>query len=237
MELRALSYNVHKLFDITGRKYFLSALKDVLSNMNLDFVFLQEVPGLLPGSHKDQYDSDPIEHLADQLWDHFVYGKNAISTNQNHGNAILSKYPFVHSENFDISNHRLEQRGFLLGKTQIDGKSLVLGSTHLDLTMVGRNRQVKKIKQTMHDFCDSSMPMLICGDFNDWDGQTSKKMQAQNLETWEIGPTFPSFYPVLPLDRIFFRNLSCIKAEALKDKHWKNLSDHLPMYVEFMLDE
>lgn len=235
MKLRAISYNVHKLFDITGRKYFLSALKDILRQLDVDFVFLQEVPGILHDSFKHQYDADPIEHLADELWDHYVYGKNAISTNQNHGNAILSKYPFVESKNTNISNHRLEQRGFLLGKVQVEEHDLMLACTHLDLTPVGRSRQVKKIKETLQSDCDPTVPLLICGDFNDWDGQTSKKMEALNLMGEKIGPTFPSFYPVLPLDRVFYRNLKCSKITVLNDKHWKKFSDHLPMYVEFVL--
>jgi len=235
MKIKTLSYNVHKLFDITGRKYFLSALRDILSDMDLDFVFLQEVPGMIHWDYESEFDKDPLEHLADQLWDHFIYGKNAISTRQNHGNAILSKFSFIESRNFDISNHRLEQRGFLYGKVDVEGQILALGCTHLDLTMVGRNRQIKKIKPILQENCADELPILICGDFNDWDGQTTKKMQGLDLKTEKLGPTFPSFYPVLPLDRIFHRHLECKKLKILDDKHWKNLSDHLPIYSEFVL--
>src|SRR5258705_6666513 len=119
MKLKILSYNVHKLFNTLGTQYFLSALKEVLSGMDLDLVFLQEFRGLQPEEHKDDYASDPLEHLADELWDHFIYGKNAISTSGHHGNAILSKYPFLSSENFDISNHSWEKRGMLIGKINI----------------------------------------------------------------------------------------------------------------------
>jgi endonuclease/exonuclease/phosphatase family metal-dependent hydrolase len=235
MKIKILSYNVHKLFDITGRKYFLSALKETLSGMDIDLVFLQEFPGVVHQNHKKDFSKDPLEHLADQLWDHYVYGKNAISSKQNHGNAIISKYPFVHSKNFNLSNHRLEKRGFLFGQIEIEEQNIAVGCTHLDLTLVGRNRQVKKIKPILQEHCEDSMPLLICGDFNDWDGQISEKMKALHLKAEKIGPTFPSFYPVLPLDRIFYRHLSCKKIKVLNDKHWKNLSDHLPMYGEFVI--
>ncbi len=235
MKIKILSYNVHKLFDITGRKYFLSALKEILSGMDIDLIFLQELPGIIHQNHEKDFHKDPLEHLADQLWDHYVYGKNAISTKQNHGNAIISKYPFVYSKNFNLSNHRLEQRGFLIGHIDVKGKIIAVGCTHLDLTPVGRNRQIKKIKPILQDHCEDSMPLLICGDFNDWDGQTTEKMKALHLKTEKIGATFPSFYPVLPLDRIFYRHLNCKKIKVLNDTHWKNLSDHLPMYGEFAL--
>ena len=237
MQLNILSYNVHKLFNITGRKYFLSTLREILSGMDLDLVFLQEIPGLIHQGYEEKYQCDPLEHLADQLWDHFVYGKNAISTNYNHGNAILSKYPFVHSKNFNISNHRLEQRGFLWGKIEIEGKSLMLGCTHLDLTSMGRSLQVKKIVPILEQSSGDETSMLICGDFNDWDGQTSQKILRLNLKTERVGPTYPSFYPVLWLDRIFYRNLTCKTIKVLNESYWKNLSDHLPIYGEFVLGE
>lgn len=226
---------MHKLFDITGRKYFLSALKDIFVSMDLDFVFLQELPGVIHQSHQEKFDKDPLEHLADNLWSHYVFGKNAISSRHNHGNAILSKYPFQTSENFDLSNHRWEQRGLLLGHTEVNGKRLHLGCTHLDLTPVGRNLQVKKIAKILKTKADLDEPMLFCGDFNDWDGQTSRQIESFNLDTVATGPTFPSFYPVLPLDRIFFRNLKCIETRVLQDVPWKQLSDHLPILAEFEL--
>jgi endonuclease/exonuclease/phosphatase family metal-dependent hydrolase len=235
MRLKLVSYNVHKLFDITGRKYFLSALRDVFVLMDLDFIFLQELPGIIHQNHQEKFSKDPLEHLADDIWTHYVFGKNAISGRRNHGNAILSKYPFKTYENHDLSNHRWEQRGLLLGHTDIHGKQLTLGCTHLDLTMMGRARQIKKIKKVLDHQCQENEPLLICGDFNDWDGQTSKQVQSIDLKTIPIGPTFPSFFPILPLDRIFFRNINCIKAEVLQDPTWKKLSDHLPMYAEFEL--
>ncbi len=33
--------------------------------------------------------------LADEIWPHFAYGKNAIYSAGHHGNAILSKHPIL----------------------------------------------------------------------------------------------------------------------------------------------
>ncbi len=236
MQIRVFSYNVHKLFNITGKQYFLPALKEVLSGMELDFVFLQELPGIFPSEYEKDFKNNPLEHLADNLWDHFVYGKNAISFNRNHGNAILSKYPFVHSQNFDISNHRFEERGLLMGKTEIEGRSVVVGCTHLDLTSIGRKRQVDKIKEIVDETCDRDQPMILIGDFNDWDGQTSKQVAKMGFDVSKIDPTFPSFYPMMRLDRVFFRNIKCSSVEVLNDRHWRKLSDHLPICAEFQLE-
>lgn len=238
MKIKVLTYNVHKFFNITRRNYFLSQLKELLSKMDLDLVFLQEIRGLQPTKIEEKFNKDPLEHLADELWDHFIYGKNAIYTRGNHGNAILSKYPFLSWENFNISNHKWEKRGFLLGKIEIKGRPISISCTHLDLTAMGRRRQVKKIETLLNKHTKSSDPFIFCGDFNDWNNKTSALVTNLGFECSEItlnkkSATFPSFFPLLELDKIFFRNAKCLTTHVLTDPHWKTLSDHLPLYAEF----
>lgn len=242
MKIKVLTYNVHKFFDITRTTYFLSQLKETLSKMDLDFVFLQEIPGLQPEKHKKKYDADPLEHLADGIWDHYAYGKNAIYTTGNHGNAILSKYPFIEWKNHDISNHRLEKRGFMIGRVDIKKMPIYVCCTHLDLTSVGRTKQIQKIEKYLEEETNPDQPLIFCGDFNDWRGMIKKFMQHRSLECVSVQVkdgeflTFPSFYPMLSLDRIFYRNATCAKVKVLTDPHWKKLSDHLPIYAEFTFD-
>ena len=50
------------------------------------------------------------EYLADKMWPEFSYGRNAVYDHGHHGNAILSRYPIVASENQDVSDHRYERR-------------------------------------------------------------------------------------------------------------------------------
>lgn len=237
MKIKILSYNVHKLFDITRRNYFLSQLKELLTPMDLDFVFLQEFRGLQPAKYEEDFSDDPLEHLADNVWDHFVYGKNAIHSNGHHGNAILSKYPFETWENFDISNHPWEKRGLLWGKVRVDERPLSIYCTHLDLTALGRRRQIRKIEKILSAKADGAESLIFCGDFNDWSGETSKLVKDLGVEVMPKLPdenhaTFPSFFPVLSLDKIFFKNAKCAHVSVLEDDHWKKLSDHLPLYAE-----
>ena len=44
--------------------------------------------------------------------------------------------------------------------------------------------------------------------------------------------TFPSFMPILPLDRVYFRGASLGKCEVLNTRELRTLSDHLPVMVE-----
>ncbi len=103
MKMRILSYNIHKGFSIGNRDFILNDIKQALRDLNADILFLQEVLG----DHNDQKCKIPnwqtaiqFEYLADSVWPHFAYGKNAIYPEGHHGNAILSKFPIT-----DWSNH------------------------------------------------------------------------------------------------------------------------------------
>lgn len=245
MKLKILSYNIHKGFTIGNRDFILEQIRLALRETNADILFLQEVLG----DHQDKKRLIPdwktaiqFEYIADSIWPHFAYGKNAVYPEGHHGNAILSKFPIIEWQNHSISTNRFEQRGLLKTRVMIPEieKELLLCNTHLDLTQTGRDIQTDMLVKHMQD--EKNCPWILVGDFNDWNKKVSPKIE-KNLDAKEVfrtlhgkyPPTFPSFLPVLSLDRIFVHNLTPIKASALKEAHWKNLSDHLPLYVEIDL--
>lgn len=247
MKLRILSYNIHKGFTIGNRDFILEQIRLALRETNADVLFLQEVLG----DHQDKKCKIPdwktaiqFEYIADTVWPHFAYGKNAVYPEGHHGNAIISRFPIVEWQNFSISTNRFEQRGLLKTRIMIPQieKEILLCNTHLDLTQKGRDQQASMIVKHMK--IEKDMPWILVGDFNDWNKRISPRIEHE-LEAKEVfktlhekyPPTFPSFLPLLSLDRIFVRNLTPLMAVALGEPHWKNLSDHLPLYVEIDLEE
>ena len=247
MKLRLLSYNIHKGFTIGNRDFILEQIRLALRETNADVLFLQEVLG----DHEDKKCKIPdwktaiqFEYIADMVWPHFAYGKNAVYPEGHHGNAILSKFPIIEWQNYSISTNRFEQRGLLKTRVMIPEleKELLLCCTHLDLTQKGREMQTDMLIKHMQS--EKDVPWVLVGDFNDWNKKISPRIE-KTLGATEVfkklhgkyPPTFPSFLPVLSLDRIFIHNLKPLKAEALKDSHWRNLSDHLPLYMEIDLAE
>lgn len=241
MKIRILSYNVHKFFNLMKTRYFLATLKEYFSAMDLDVVFLQEITGHQPTRYRDQFVLDPLEHLADEIWDHYIYGKNAVYSSGHHGNAILSKYPVQAWENINISNHRWESRSLLKANIQIQNQNITLACTHLDLTRRGRANQAKKISSILELDHSSSSPLVLGGDFNDWKGDIAQTFREKGLtDVFSHGEekmsyTFPGVFPVLPLDKMFYRNLKCTRQAVLNEPRWKKLSDHLPIFAEFEL--
>lgn len=245
MNLKILSYNIHKGFTIGNRDFILEQIKLALRETDADILFLQEVLG----DHQDKKCKIPdwktavqFEYIADSIWPHFAYGKNAIYPEGHHGNAILSKFPIIEWQNHVISTNRFEHRGFLKTKIIIPEieKEIILCNTHLDLTQGGRDTQAEMIiKNLKQDFNHS---WILVGDFNDWNKKISTKIE-KSLGAIEVfkriegkyPATFPSFFPVLSLDRIFIHKLEVVKVKTLNEQHWKNLSDHLPLYAEISL--
>ncbi|NOQ90769.1 MAG: EEP domain-containing protein, partial [Gammaproteobacteria bacterium] len=47
--------------------------------------------------------------------------------------------------------------------------------------------------------------------------------------------TFPAVFPVLSMDRIYYRGLDVVHCQRLHDQPWDRLSDHTPLLAEFKL--
>ncbi|MGE0615785.1 MAG: endonuclease/exonuclease/phosphatase family protein [Bacteriovoracia bacterium] len=239
--LRVLSYNIHKGFTASNRRYVLSEIRDEIRMVNADLVFLQEVSGA-HGRHP----GNQLEFLADQVWPHMSYGKNAVYTNGHHGNAILSRYPIIRWENINISAHAYENRGMLhaVVKPEPTGLPLHLICIHLGLTAFGREKQVQQLARRIENEVEADEPLIVAGDFNDWNQRVSRVL-ADSLGIREAfrevqgkhARTFPSFFPWLHLDRIYFRGLHASQAQCFTHHPWRGLSDHLALFTEFKTRE
>ncbi len=245
MTIKVLTYNIHKGFNMTGSEFTLHEIKRAINEINADIVLLQEVVGNNERNRQkiSNWPQHPTqcEFLAEGNWPHFQYGKNATYPGRDHGNAILSKYPIIESENINISTNRWEQRGLLHCTIQLPTeKSLHIFNVHLNLLEGGRKLQFNKIKQRISSHVHDQSPILIGGDMNDWTQNLHQDFislsdfsESHAHVNQKLSSSFPSFFPTLTLDRLYFRHLSILSSTTLREFPWKNLSDHLPMLVEF----
>src|SRR5258708_38184732 len=88
-------------------------LGEGLGELEPDLVFLQEVQGLNQ-RYAMRFATCPTEPqhelLAGGQWQQ-AYGRNAVYDHGHHGNAALSRFPFLSFENEDLSDHRYELPG------------------------------------------------------------------------------------------------------------------------------
>jgi len=240
-KLRVLTLNIHKGLSQFNRRMVIHELRDGLGALDPDIVFLQEVQG-----HNQRFALRGVwpgaqhEILAGNRWLH-VYARNAVYDHGHHGNAILSRFPFVSFENEDVSDHRYESRGLLHSVVAIPRwrRNLHCVCVHLSLHERGRNRQLEAISGRLEELASRDLPIIVAGDFNDWRHRASAILERR-LGMTEVSlarhgraaRTFPAVLPVLRLDRIYVRGFKVVSSQVHKGRPWSLLSDHLAVSAE-----
>ena len=242
MILKILSYNIHKGFDWKNQNYFLNEIKAFIQNTDADLVFLQEVTGQNDKHRKNGLVDRQFEFLADSIWSQFAYAKNAHYDDGHHGNLVLSKYPIVNWENLNLSTNAFEKRGLLVCQIEIPklNKKIFAGCVHLDLFHRGRRLQYQMIKNKIASLnLDERTPLLIAGDFNDWNKKATEAFEDDlgMTEAYKkihkaFARTFPAGLPFLSLDRIYVKNCKILDAKISAIPGQVHFSDHLPLYCE-----
>jgi len=241
--LRVVTLNIHKGLSHFNRRMVIHELREGLRALAPDVVFLQEVQGVNK-RHALRFAGMPAvpqdEYLAGEDWQH-VYGRNAIYDHGHHGNAILSRFPFVSFENEDVSDHRFERRGLLHCVLAVPGwrRNLHCVCVHLSLHEGGRARQLEAISGRLEELASRELPIIVAGDFNDWRHRASAIL-ARRLGMTEVSVarhgraarTFPSLLPILRLDRIYVRGFNVAASTVHRGKPWSMLSDHLAVSAE-----
>lgn len=246
-KLRILTYNIHKGFTAGNIKFVLHRIREALEKTDVDLVFLQEIQGehtrreerIANWPQKPQF-----EFLAENLWPHYVYGKNAMYRLGHHGNAILSKYPFVRWENIDVSKHKRASRSLLHGELEIPGvtQKIHVICIHFALFKTERNKQLERLKARISAHIADDEPLIIAGDFNDWRGNAERFLETElglheafKTSQGHHAKTFPSWKPKLPVDRVYYRNIELLDCVRLAKSPWRTLSDHVPLLASFDL--
>jgi len=235
--LTIATYNIHKGFSHFNRRVVLHELRDRLRKLNADIVFLQEAQGEHT-LHAQRFHNYPggaqHEFIAEEVWPHCAYGKNSMYEAGHHGNAILSRFPILHSLNMDVSAHRFENRGLLHCEIDLAGLGHVhCLCVHFGLFAKGRRAQKRMLIEYVKNSIPPGMPLIIAGDFNDWRNQMSRVLESEldvqdvfHLHGGSPARSFPAGLPVFRLDRIYVRGFSVLHSEVHVGGEWQRLSDH-----------
>lgn len=264
MKIRIATYNIHKGVSSIGSRPRIHALKQAISSMQSDILFLQEVQGrhdLFAARYASNWPEQAQHDFLAGDAHHVAYGMNAVYDHGHHGNALISGYPIASFRNQDVSDHAYEQRGILHCVVQVapevDVHCFVV---HLGLFSGSRKRQTDALIEAVNKSAPGDAPIIIAGDFNDWSNELSDILRA-NLSVCEVfdeniskrgfgaylrqlsgrGPkiqqarTFPAAMPILQLDRIYSRGFLVESAQVLHGAAWARLSDHAPLVATLQL--
>jgi endonuclease/exonuclease/phosphatase family metal-dependent hydrolase len=245
MRFTIATYNIHKGFSQLNRRMVIHEVRERLHGLAADIVFLQEVVGV-HARHAARHHDWPLkpqhEFIAGTLWQEVAYGKNAVTRHGHHGNAVLSRFPIVATENQDISAHAFESRGLLHCEIRLGSRAPTLHcfNVHLGLFERGRQWQIRALCAHIREAVPHDAPLIIAGDFNDWRHRVSRALEDE-LGVEEVftavrgrpARTFPSVMPMFRLDRIYSRGLRIADAHVHYAFPAARLSDHAALAATF----
>ncbi len=190
--LKIVTYNIHKGKSFLLRKNILKDINSLIHNKKYDFIFLQEVRDF----HEKEFKKSQAlqtDILSNGIYKSF-YGKNKIYKQGHHGNAILTNHNVLNVKNFDISVSPLESRGFFVLTVDMNGITINMACTHLNLRKRDRLKQIDLIENIIEEnYYDQ--PFILAGDFNDFDMGIEKKLLDLDFHNMSKVKSFPHVYP------------------------------------------
>lgn len=221
------SYNIHRCFG-TDRKYQPERTVQALRSLEADVIALQEVDMRLLADDRHQ-----LEFLADSMGMGCIAGPNIQDHRGVFGNALLTRFPIERVRLLDLSVRRFEPRGAILAHLDIHGATVLVAATHLGLNAAERRLQVRALLRAIADEADGQ-PTIVMGDFNEWKPNHGALRSLNRRFGQSMMPrTFPSRFPVLPLDRLWVWPRAGLRQFAVFATPLTRVaSDHLPIRGE-----
>jgi endonuclease/exonuclease/phosphatase family metal-dependent hydrolase len=224
--LTIASYNIHKCVGNDG-VFDPLRIKEVILSLDADIVALQEADARF-GEREGLLDLDYLHRNG---------GYRSIlepcSTSRSHGwhgNVVLYRNSIVHHVH-QLTLPGLEPRGAIVVDFGLGHSSFRMIAAHLGLLRRSRTQQVSAIVSAADP--RPQRHVIVIGDMNEWriERRSALKLFRQHFhEASAKLPSYPSRYPILPLDRMFVsQGLTVADMEVVDTPFTRVASDHLPI--------
>jgi len=226
--LTVATWNIHGGIGVDGR-YSPARIVDVLSEIDADIVALQEVASLK--AHENF-----LLEIERETGYHVAAGPLRQRFGTDFGNAVLSRYAFATVERLDLAVDSYEPRGALDVCINIGAEPLRVIGTHLGLRPGERREQVRRLLGAIE--AEVPHPTVLMGDLNEWYlwGRPLRWLHTHFREEPAAPRTFPSWRPMLALDRIWVSPAGRLRRLARHASPLARMaSDHLPLKAEIVV--
>ena len=228
--VRVMSYNLHQGFNTSGQ-LDIESIAAAIEKENPDVVAIQEVSRgwVVNGS------LDMLVWLSQRLGMPYVWGPTADPIQ---GNAILSRYPILHSETNAMPNNHLLALARAFTAVTVDignGKSLLIIGTHLHNIEDEGDQRIPQVT-AITDFVKGYGSVLVLGDLNALpaDSEIDLLRNAGLVDAFSAtnptapGYTWPSNNPTKRIDYIWASQDLLLDDFSI---HNTKASDHFPIAV------
>ena len=233
--LKVMTYNIHHANPPSEQvKIDVAAIARVINQEKPDLVALQEVDVHTERSGKNLDQAREIARLTGMK---SFFMKALDYQGGEYGIAVLSRYPIVDSAGYLLPRDPAiggEDRAVASITVELPGKKRVIfASTHLDLKEANRLSQAKAL---IGHFENSSIPMILGGDFNALASSPVIELFDQHFTRTcgnDCAPTIPVKNPNRTIDFIMYKPQANFKVLSTRVIDEQYASDHLPVVAEF----
>ncbi len=226
--VRVVTYNIHSCVGV-DRRYDPSRISTVLREIDADIACLQEVDA----RRRSERHADQWAYLGVATGCRVVTGTGVCQPRLRFGNAILSRFPVLAARLIDLTVADHEPRGAIDADLLIGEHVLRVIATHFGLRAAERSQQANQLmagEPVAANRCEAHA-VLLMGDLNEWRGRRGAiRSLDRSLGPGAAAPTFPSWMPVLALDRIYADGPAVLRDVGVYRSPLTRLaSDHLPL--------
>jgi endonuclease/exonuclease/phosphatase family metal-dependent hydrolase len=235
--LRVVTYNIHTCIGV-DRRYDPARVAAVLQAIDADVACLQEVYCRRGGERQ----IDQAAYLGQMTGCRVVTGTGVRDHRRSFRNAILTRLPVLGSRSIDLAIAGHEPRGAIDVDLQFGERVLRVIATHFGLSAAERRLQTNCLIAALGEPLSRDRPtpdaVLLMGDLNEWRGKSGGiDAIARRLGPAAAPRTFPSWMPVLPLDRIYTQGAAVLReVQTYRSPVARLASDHLPLVGELSFE-
>lgn len=228
--MRVVTYNIHACVGV-DRHCDPDRIAAVLREIDADIACLQEVDARRGiGSHDGQGAA-----LAEATGCRIILGTGIRNHRRRFVNAILTRFPVIAAHAIDLAVPGYEPRGAIDADLLVGDRVVRVLATHFGLHAAERRLQANRLIAALGEPAAANRraadAALLVGDLNEWRGRTGGiRALDRSLGASEAPRTFPSWLPVLPLDRIYVDGPAVLHdVRVYRSPLARIASDHLPL--------
>lgn len=226
--LRVMTWNIHGGIG-PDRQFSLERITEAIARHDPDVVALQEVDSRRRGADA----RSPFELLREAVGEHGIEAKSISTADGDYGQMLVSRWPFDATEIHDITHADREPRRAIETDVRCGHGKIRVVATHFGLSLAERRTQARRLVAIARRH---ALPTVMLGDFNDWFWPGSLRDALRHeMPGRTQHATFPSWCPLLRLDRIFCWPPHILKRGFVDRRAWR-ASDHLPVIADIVVE-